>query len=407
MGKRQSTNLFKWLVIIGMLVSGAAAVVVGKLMYQTKSKGIHGDRHYFTKPWYQDWTMFIGMMLCLFGIRKPKTKESEPFLTTDDGTINEFKQPTPLKRLSILVMAPASCDLIATFLMNVGLLWLPGSVWQMFRSTIILFTALLAVVYRKHKLPKVDIFAVVVVVIGLIIVGIALLKSPEESSNGSSSVTLRGIGILLVIVSQFIQALQTIWEEQLLHDVDASEWAIVGFEGLWGFLFCIVFMIIAYFLPGDDGDGVHENTIDSFVMLGHSGVLIAFTLTYVVVILGYNILGMIITAFSSALLRNILEGIRPFLIWMSLVVIHYSAPDSGLGEKWTKWSWLELGGFLVTLFGAFIYNRVIKLPCFFYGNPLDKPINDGNDEKDEKDDLNDDVFQIDDQETSSNSEKKD
>ncbi|KAJ5075223.1 hypothetical protein M0811_07576 [Anaeramoeba ignava] len=340
--------------------------------------------------------MFVGMSFCLFGIRKPKTKESEPILTSDEKEIVESKPPTPLKRISILVMAPATCDLIATFVSGVGLLWLSGSVWQMFRNTVIIFTAFLAVVYRKHKLPKYEWFGVIIVVIGLVLVGVATLKAPEDTSNGSSSVTLRAIGIVLVVISQFVWAFQTILEEQLLHDVNATEWTIVGFEGMWGFLFCIVFMIIAYFLPGKDGNGVHEDSLDTFVMLYHSGVLIAFTLTYIAVIFGYNILGMYITSFSSALFRNILEGIRPFLIWITLLIVYYSSPDSELGEKWTSWSWLELVGFIVTIFGTFVYNKVIKLPFFFYGNEQNKSNNQQKHqilkEENLSDDSNDDLY---------------
>ncbi|KAJ5075222.1 hypothetical protein M0811_07575 [Anaeramoeba ignava] len=346
MGKRQSTTLFKWLVIIGMLISGIFSVVMNKLMYQTKSKGIHGDKHYFEKPWFQNWAMFVALLFCFFGIRKPKTKESEPILTSDEKEIVESKPPTPLKRISILVMAPATCDLIAGFVSGVALIWLSGSDWQMFRNTVIIFTAFLAVVYRKHKLPKYEWFGVIIVVIGLVLVGVATLKAPEDTSNGSSSVTLRAIGIVLVIISQFVWALQTIFEEQLLHDINASEWAIVG----------------------KDGNGVHEDSLDTFVMLYHSGVLIAYTLTYIAAIFAINILGMYITSFSSALFRNILEGIRPFLIWITLLIVYYSSPDSELGEKWTKWSWLELVGFIVTIFGTFVYNKSIKLPFFFYGN---------------------------------------
>ncbi|KAJ5075224.1 hypothetical protein M0811_07577 [Anaeramoeba ignava] len=368
MGKRESTKLFKWLIIIGMSIASVVSVVMSKLMYQTKSKGIHGDKHYFEKPWFQDWTMFFGMSFCLFGIRKPKTQESKPILASDEKEIVESKPPTPLKRISILVMAPATCDLIASFLSNAALIWLSGSVWQMFRNTVIIFTAFLAVVYRKHKLPKYEWFGVIIVVIGLVIVGVATLKAPEDTSNGSSSVTLRAIGILLVTIGQLVWAFQTIFEEQLLHDINATEWTIVGFEGMWGFLFCIVFMIIAYFLPGKDGNGLHENTLDSFVMLYHSGVLIAFTFTYIAVVFVYNITGVYITSFSSALFRNLIEAIRPFLIWITLLTVHYSSPDSELGEKWTTWGWLELVGFIVTIFGTFVYNKSIKLPFLFYGN---------------------------------------
>jgi hypothetical protein len=48
------------------------------------------------------------------------------------------------------------------------------------------------------------------------------------------------------------------------------------------------------------------------------------------------------------------------------VVIYYIWPDSGAGEKVTLWSILQGGGFLISIFGSFVYNRIVKLPGFHY-----------------------------------------
>ena len=37
-------------------------------------------------------------------------------------------------------------------------------------------------------------------------------------------------------------------------------------EGVWGFFLTIIALIIAYFLPGEEGNGLHEDFIDSLIL---------------------------------------------------------------------------------------------------------------------------------------------
>ncbi|KAJ3441966.1 hypothetical protein M0812_13986 [Anaeramoeba flamelloides] len=73
-----------------------------------------------------------------------------------------------------------------------------------------------------------------------------------------------------------------------------------------------------------------------------------------------------VTNFGSALLRNILSALRNISIWIVLLVVHYSNPKYKLGEKWTKWSYVQALGFIFYVFGTFLYNRIIMLPCIKY-----------------------------------------
>jgi len=192
---------------------------------------------------------------------------------------------------------------------------------------------------------------------------LSLSSSHSSSSETSSNVLLMALGIVLVVLAQALQAFQTILEEKFLHDLDAPETLIVGMEGLYGLLLCsCISMPIAYFLPGEEGVGLHENTLDSFVMLTHNWVLLVIMLVYVVVILIFNLFGMMITQVTDAMTRNIMEPIRTFLVWVVMVSIYYITRC--LGEQLNLWSLLELAGFLILTFGVLVYNNVIKLPCF-------------------------------------------
>lgn len=120
-------------------------------------------------------------------------------------------------------------------------------------------------------------------------------------------------------------------------------------------------MPIAYFLPGEEGNGIHEDTIDSFYMVVQNGSLFGLLVGYVFSILLFNYFGMVITATTSAMIRNLMEPFRTLFIWVVDIFIYYVISKE-FGEELNYWSFLELGGFIVLTFGFFIFNGVIKLP---------------------------------------------
>jgi len=357
--------------IVVFLISGTMSVMTNKILYGIKAPGINDHVHKFEKPWFTNWAMFLGMTCCLIGFFITRAVKKSR------GQAIDVIKP----KLYWALLIPATCDMIASFLMGVGLLWIPGSVWQMLRGSIIIFTAILKVTYRKKKLLPAEIVGMLSVVCALVIVGVSSFFTPGEveddsseslfvsseesmssSSKGSDYWLFMVIGIVLVVAAQALQAFQTILEEKFLHDLDAPETLIVGMEGLYGLLLCsFISMPIAYFLPGEEGLGLHEDTLDSFVMIGNSVTLLLITLLYVVVILVFNLFGMMITQVTDAMTRNIMEPIRTFLVWVGMVVLYWIF--SHFGERLNLWSLLQLAGFLVLTFGVLLYNQVFHFKC--------------------------------------------
>jgi drug/metabolite transporter (DMT)-like permease len=280
-----------------------------------------------------------------------------------------------------LVAIPACCDLTASILQSVALLYLVPSVWQIFRGSILLFTALFAICYRHRRLRPVDWAGVVVTIIGITIVGISAVvnrgSGDDKSAIRNSSTGMRVLSMFLMIIAQGFQAFQTIVEEELLHDVDADVSEIVAFEGFWGlYLQTFITMPLANILPEDAGEGLFEHSIESFKMLFSSGRLAVITVLFCLTIAGLNWSGMHVTSVSSAIHRNIYAALRPIAVWALSVIVYYVWPDSGAGEKVDKWSLLQGAGFIVSVFGSFIYNRVIKLPFCKYDDE-DEELNSG------------------------------
>lgn len=243
-------------------------------------------------------------------------------------------------------------------LQSVALLYLIPSVWQMFRGSILLFTALFALCYRHQRLRAIDWIGVIVTVLGITIVGLSAILNPGDggSTIQNSSTGMKTLAMGLIIIAQGLQAFQTIVEEQLLHDVEASESEMVAFEGIWGlFLQTFIAMPLANSLPENAGEGIFESSIESFKMLFSSWKLVGIILAYCIVIAGLNLTGMIVTAISTAIHRNIYEALRSIAVWVLSVIIYYCAPDSGAGEKVDIWSLLQGLGFIVSIIGSFIY----------------------------------------------------
>eukprot|EP00824_Muranothrix_gubernata_P023921 TRINITY_DN6709_c1_g2_i2.p1 TRINITY_DN6709_c1_g2~~TRINITY_DN6709_c1_g2_i2.p1 ORF type:complete len:409 (-),score=93.90 TRINITY_DN6709_c1_g2_i2:311-1537(-) len=362
----------------GMLSFGTATVVTQKLLFGMRGDSKHG-RHKFDKPWWQTNMMFLGMALCLlvFEVKKLVTRRrrrvspnSKGVALEDVDTIErsasvQQEQPSSPSDLKayFYVMAPAIADLIATAMMNVGLLWTPASVWQMLRGSQVVFTAFLSVVFLKRHIHRHHWVGIVVVCCALSLVAYSSLRQPTPKEQDKVDTRYELWGIILVVWAQLVQAAQTVIEEFLLKDVQIDAVFIVGLEGLWGLLACS--FICLPICQQINVKGFHEDTHDTLDMLGRNGEIVGVIIFYMLVILVYNIAGMWITQQFSAVYRTILEGARTACIWGTNLFIFY-AIDKSYGEQWTWWSVMELAGFFLMIAGTVIYNEFVKLPWDFF-----------------------------------------
>lgn len=73
------------------------------------------------------------------------------------------------------------------------------------------------------------------------------------------------------IVLQAVQAAQLTFEDFFMADLAMAPLKIVGFEGVFGSIMMLcVLLPVAYFLPGPEGYGLHENTLDTLAMIKSS-----------------------------------------------------------------------------------------------------------------------------------------
>lgn len=184
---------------------------------------------------------------------------------------------TPLTGARIFLLAiPACCDIAGTTLMNVGLLFVAASIYQMTRGALVLFVGLFSVIFLRRRLVLYQWISLIIVVLGVAIVGlagvIATSSSSAPSSNVPSPAELKAasmlilrelhaaartpeairtiVGVLLIAGAQVFTATQFVVEEWILEHYALEPLKVVGWEGIFGFSVTLVGMLILHLLIG-------------------------------------------------------------------------------------------------------------------------------------------------------------
>jgi drug/metabolite transporter (DMT)-like permease len=115
---------------------------------------------------------------------------------------------------------PALCDLLGTTLGGIGLLWVDGSVWQMLRGSIIIFSGILSIVFLKRKFFAYHWLSIGVVTLGLAIIGVAswLGQQHKKVSDEDSGKVL--LGFIFIVAGQLCSAGQMVVEETFVKNRD-------------------------------------------------------------------------------------------------------------------------------------------------------------------------------------------
>jgi len=345
------------LAITGMLILGTATSVCMKIMLAVRAPGYMGIEHDFDKPFMQSILMFFGMSFAIF-IAKCWDPEKKG------------ERPPSTRRQIIMASIPSSFDLFASTLMTFGLIYINVSVFQMLRGSMVIFSAILSIIFLHRHIHAYEWFSIAITIIALICIGTAGIYIPTvgEDEETSFSASQKLLGCTLVILSQLVQAGQIVTEEFILKDINMPALEIVGWEGIWGLVMMVLIACpFAFICPGDDPSplgGSLENIFDSFHQLFHSGEVALISIIFILAVMLYNIFGMLVTSGSSAVNRTILEAVRTLLIWIFMLIC--AAAGCPFGEYWVSWSWLELVGFILLISSSLMYNAIVKLPFFVY-----------------------------------------
>ena len=199
----------------------------------------------------------------------------------DDLTIDEFAPEnshiakpalghddrTPLTGWKIfLLAAPSCCDIAGTTLMNVGLLFVAASIYQMTRGALVLFVGLFSVLFLRRKLYLYQWISLFVVVLGVALVGLAgalfggetdhdFTQEDGSSIKDTPQALKTVVGVLLIAAAQIFTASQFVLEEWILENYAMDPIQVVGWEGIFGFSVTVVGMVIMYVTVGNTEAG--------------------------------------------------------------------------------------------------------------------------------------------------------
>lgn len=292
------------------------------------------DRHHFEQPVIQTAQMFIGEMgswlfiggFALYNKYFKKSVGAEGYTAVDtNDDQDDARSITPLNPIvkalavnaddrtplvgwaTLLLSLPAICDICGTTLMNVGLLFVVPSIYQMTRGALVLFVGLFSVLFLKRKLQLYQWGALVTVVLGVGIVGLAGAIYKDDKAAPSAILAAKEavsiiareartpeavraiIGVFLIAGAQIFTATQFVVEEWILEKYSLEPLKVVGWEGLFGFMVTVLGMIVLHLAIGSTDAGRYGyfdlvegwRQITHYKSIGVSSILIMISIGYI------------------------------------------------------------------------------------------------------------------------------
>jgi drug/metabolite transporter (DMT)-like permease len=286
---------------------------------------------------------------------------------------------SPLVGARVFLLAlPACCDITGTTLMNVGLLFVAASIYQMTRGALVLFVGLFSVVFLRRKLYLYQWSALFIVVLGVGIVGLAGALSPKEATIKPDSqpqqptiLIIRAafeqiratsktpaalqtiIGVLMIAAAQIFTATQFVLEEWILEHYALEPLKVVGWEGIFGFVVTLAGMIILHLSIGrtDRGRYGYFDAKEGWRELVQYRAIAISSILIMISIGGFNFFGLSVTRSVSATARSTIDTSRTLFIWIV-----------SLALGWETFKWLQIVGFALLVYGTFLFNDIVRPP---------------------------------------------
>merc|ERR1719343_143516 len=244
-----------------------------------------------------------------------------------------------------------------------GLRYIPVSIYQLLRGSGIIFVAIMKQSILGDKLHNFQWVGIVWNVISVFMVGSTAILAEGGSSDVAAEIDDDAetnsnalFGVCMVLLGAFVQALQYVFEEKVMAmDIPAPPLLLIGMEGFWGTVFCLLVAYpVVYYLPGDD-HGSYEDPWNTWYMIANNTTIqIAFGV-YFFSIFFYNFFAVLVTFLLNSVWHAILDNFRPITVWIADLVLFYCFTRA-LGEEWTIYSWVQVAGMVVLLYGTAIYN---------------------------------------------------
>lgn len=184
-------------------------------------------------------------------------------------------------------------------------------------------------------------------------------------------------------------------EEKLFGIYNLQPFEVVGTEGFFGILYyCIALPILCTStctlssgcVVSTSGKSTYDSFSLFFEQFGHSAFLGCMIVLGVLTIAVFNVCGVTVTKYISALARSIADVSRTLLVWIASIIITFTAgksvvingPAPGKEAPYVNvhpYAWentngaaigLEAAGFVILVAGNLIYNKIVILPWAYF-----------------------------------------
>lgn len=384
------TKLTVLLLAAGLIVSGCMNSIFTK--YQDNQCVAHCDdpkrRRNFEQPVLQTLQMFIGEVSCALllvseFVRYYKkylsslSEESAGLVDAEDNAYGAIEESGYLtkQRISwyncLWFALPAICDICGTTLMNLGLIYVSVSIYQMIRGALILFVAIFSIMFLKRTISNIEWASLFVVVIGITVVGYtgSTVKHLEQISADAVEANAKAVvGIFLVLLAQVFTATQFVIEEHIMNKIYISQpGKIVALEGLFGTGVTLGGMVLLHvFSVWINHNHKATNKFNMAVAFDEfftnrailvSGIGAMFSIA------AFNIVGVTVTKKLSATSRSTIDTCRTLLVWLVSMTL-----------GWESFNTLQLFGFALLVVGTLIFNKIVVIDDKYLPLILQAPV---------------------------------
>lgn len=347
-----------------IFISGFSFIILGimnalteKFLYEQEAEGSRG-KHKFMKPIFFSTTLFFGVSLSLVVyVFLSLTKKSgyPPLSKLRNGTFFQF-------------IIPGFFDLFQGVMSSITSALIGVSIDYMLRSATLVGVSIIARFYFKRQFKQCEVSGILIVTVSLFLVGLSSVINADISSTVHVSRKWAIIIIILKLISQTTYSIELSLDQYYTQQKRIHCMIVSGFQSFWAFLIGALILIpISNIMPGEEGNGLHEDIKDTFLMLKNNKEIVVIISMSVLIESIYQMSSVTLTELTSAVIRTLVESFRTFLLWIIQLAIFYGFKKHptlqkyrGIGEEWSKGSWLQLFGYLLLLFGLLTY-RGFKL----------------------------------------------
>ncbi|KAG7193748.1 uncharacterized protein KQ657_000439 [Scheffersomyces spartinae] len=358
------------LVVVGTLISGAGNSLLTKFQDNQCVKHCSNPdptKHLkFEQPALQTLQMFVGELAVylIYHLVYKSLFSNRNGYTAVLESGEEVQDIHPGRNIglfaSLKFALPSTCDLCATTLMNLGLIYTPVSVYQMTRGSLVLFVAIMSVIFLKRHITKLEWVSLGLVTLGVAVVGYSGSQHSGKKTEsttivvGEDSAALVVFGISLIVIAEICQAVQFVSEEHILKEYPLVPLQLVYFEGFYGvtiltFVMIVLTVILGITLPTKQFEKSPFNLPEALSQMGSSPAVLFSSILIMISIASFNYCGMTLTHQILATSRSTVDTCRTLIVWVLAMFM-----------GWESFHFLQFIGFAILVFGTLCFNGVLE-----------------------------------------------